>query len=256
MKKIHLLFLAVIFYTCGTSAQNVKINVYAGGNFAIGDYSSVVMQNGDVMCWGLKDRSRLGGAGSGVNTGISLNWIAPDFSKLRLFVSADFYYNSLNHALKDYKNRLWVSNSNTYDTYRQRFPVYFNIPVQLGMGCDFYSPVPYITFFAQAGFGANLRIVTHSSEQWNFYNTSSEASTYEETYDPQTSFAYSLGFGVLFFEKLSLELQYVDLGAAEVSSSSSLEYSTPEGDKSIELLEHINGRIHPTMLSLRLGFRF
>lgn len=256
MKKTIFLLLVFSLYHIATMAQSSGFYgiVNLGGNVAVGNYGDVVMRDGDLIGWGLQDKTKFGGAGTGVNLGGALAFRMPDIDELSFFVSADLFFNPLNKTMRNYRDRLDVEWTNACDKYEQRFPVYFNLPVMLGGRYEFFTPSRDISVFAEGAFGTNLRFITQHYVRWNMYGHSSERYSFEEHFKPQFSYVFNVGVGGVFFERLQVGIHYYYFGGEKVISDVHHEYHPPVGELEVEDFENSYGTIAPSMITLRVGY--
>lgn len=232
--------------------------VHLGGNVPVGNFGKATVNNGVVEKWGLADESPFGGAGIGANAELLGAKRIRGIEELSVFLSANFFFSPLNKTLRNYREQHEVEYFNSHDKYEQKFPVYFNIPLYAGCRYDFYTSNRDISIYGQAGIGANLRIITDFSYNWNMYKHSSEADSYVEEYRNKVAFAAMAGAGVIFLNHIQIGLYYHYLGTSRVISNSTQVYHSPSERDIFETTEkaHSRGLLTPHILSLTVGYVF
>ncbi len=211
------------------------------GNFAAGDNQSFALLNEDTE----------GGAGFGFTAGVKLNFHTK-VKGLGVIATVDGIFNGLNTEMRDYLNDL-------YDHYDSQFsrdfsltsPKYLNFPLMAGLNYT-YNINSKTGIYGEAALGGNLRVITNLMLSGRTDNYK-EVLTY--TYNTAFSFAYQLGAGVNLSDKFSIGLNYYNLGSAKVTGKvtdkQTYNSNTTNSSEKFKLK-----RITPTMIMIRLGYKF
>ncbi len=258
MKRVVIVIAAMLFAgtVCFSQTADFYGVVSMGGSLPVGNFGKATVKDDEPQKWGLADESQYGGAGIGANVGIMGAKRISGIEELSVFLSAEFFFNPLNKALRDYKEQYEVANINSHDKYEQRFPVYFNIPVLAGCRYDIYTRNRDISIFAELGVGANMRIITDHYEYWNMYKHNSEAHSYTEDYRTKFSFAAAAGAGAVFLGHIQVGIFYHYLGTARVISDAEVIYNNPMGYEETAAPAFSRGVLSPHMLSIKVGYLF
>lgn len=262
-KKLILFFALAISVRIASFSQTADFYgvVSLGGNVAVGNFGKATVDGLQIKEWGVyfpeadKD-SPLGGAGIGANASLFGAKRVRGIEELSIFVSADFFFSALNKTLRDYKEQYEVENLNSHDKYEHTFPVFLDIPLLAGCRYDFFTNKRDLSFFGQAGIGADLHIITDYTQYWNMYKHSSEAYSYREEYRKKISFAATAGAGVVLFDHIQIGIHYHYLGSYRVISTSEEKTDAPSGMSVTDNSAHRRGLLSPHILSLRVGYVF
>ena len=257
-KKLLLIFAVAMSVQLAAFSQSADFYgvVSLGGNVAVGNFGKATVDRLQLKEWGLADDTPFGGAGIGANASLFGAKRVRGIEELSIFVSADFFFSALNKNLRDYNEQYEVENLNTHDKYEHTFPVFLDIPLFAGCRYDFYTNKRELSFFGQAGIGANLHIITDFTQYWNMYKHSSEAYSYKEEYRKKISFAATAGAGVVLFEHIQIGIHYHYLGTYRVISTSEEKIDAPSGLSITDNKAHSRGLLSPHILSLRVGYLF
>lgn len=224
--------------------SDIYVNLGAAipvGNFAAGDNQTFALLNNDTEA----------GAGFGVAAGLKINFNTK-VKGLGVIASLDGIYNGLNAEMRDYLQDL----ADHYDSqfsrdFTLKSPSYLNFPVMAGLRYT-YGINAKTSIYGEAALGANLRVITN-------LELSGKSESYRETltyiYNSAFGFAYQLGAGVNLTDKISLGLNYYNLGTAKVSGKmtdkQTYNYNTTNNSEKFKLK-----RITPSLVMIRLGYRF
>ena len=236
-----------------TIALNVGCQLYAqtdvylnlSGVVPTGDFAE-----GDENGWGLVTDDNEGGAGLGFNVGMKFN-IATGVNGLRAMIVMDAIYNGLNSDLRELKEDAIDQGESSYKDYTLKTPKYFNVPVMAGVNYT-YSFNNKIGLFAEAGIGVDLHIVTKQEE---YIETNTYKRTNEIEYAPQISMAYLIGAGLELSKRVTIGIDYYNLGKAKVKGESSYKVKYTNGSSNSDSEKFSLKRICPTMVMLRVGFK-
>ena len=235
--------------TIAGSQLFAQTNVYLhlSGAIPTGDFA-----DGDENDWGLSlsTDATEGGAGLGFNAGFKFN-IATGVNGLRAMITIDGIYNGLNSDLRDYFDDLIENGEDNYKEFSLTTPKHVNIPVMGGVNYT-YAFSPKFGIFAQAGLGPDLHIVT-KMERYTESSTTKTTRTVE--YDPQISLAYQLGAGIEISKRITIGIDYYNLGKAKVKGKTSYKTKYTNGGTESDSDKFSLKRIAPTMVMLRVGIR-
>lgn len=249
MKRFFTLIIAATLMFAGSqlfAQTDVYLNlsgVVPTGNFADGE-----IDNSGVD-WGLLDEDKDGGAGFGFNAGLKFK-IATGVNGLGVLVSVDGIYNGLNSELREYFADLIDDGEDNYDDFYLITPKYINIPALAGVNYT-YNINQKFGVFAEAGIGPNLRIIT-KLERYAETNYGKTTSTIE--YEPKLSFAYQIGAGIELSKRITLGVNFYNLGDAKVRYEWTTKEKTQYGNNSDSEKETLK-RIKPTMVMVRVGIK-
>ena len=127
----------------------------------------------------------------GINFGVRYSYQITEHG-LGLYSSLDFNHNGLN---KEYKNLAKEIHSNIGHDLRELHS-YFNIPVSLGINYKFLA-------------NDKISILCNSGVTLNFHKTSDYVSEYYTLEaDWASSFGFKIGCGVLFKNRVSVQIDY------------------------------------------------
>lgn len=250
-KLMSMVTLAVLFV--GAINAQTTLTLKLGGAFPMGDFGDATVDRSDIDRWGLIDRTKKGGAGTGIAFGAEWKMPISSVQGLGVTVALDAIYNGLNSDINDAFSE--GEENAEYDEFSLTAPRYFNVPLTVGLLYQ-YELTNNLSLFADAGVGANLRLITPFSVHGE-YRDDGERYEYDEkySYDPTASLAFRLGAGITINNKYTITVEYYSLGAAKVKGTYSYEeYSSRYGsdrDKDNFKL----GTITPTVLMLRLGIK-
>ncbi len=197
---------------------NKGFSVRAGGAFPVGEFAE----------------TSGGMAKAGLTVGVRQTFaVAP--TNLGLFVSADFVYNGM-------KN-LEIFDELSAEGFDVNIPEYLNIPVLVGLNYS-YKADEMLGLWAEFGIGVNYRFATKLEAKY------SDQVYMVQKLDPAFSFAFQLGAGMTFNDKVSVGLNYYSMGSPMVKSTYE-EQIFDEYDKYTS-----KSRLPIGVVMLRLGYHF
>lgn len=258
MKKIVIaISILMMSISCGEIfAQKDGFSLHLSGVFPNGDFGDV----GYTSIGSSPSTTSIGGAAStGFGLGVKYQRSISLIKNLRGHVEADIMYNPLQGEMKDVIEEEilpgveLLSNSVSISKY-------LNIPLMTGLNYSF-DLAEKIKLYGELGVGLNVRLITKTSAEYEYEYPYWDSETGEETtriakdkdkykFNQAVSFAYQVGVGVLLSEKLSVGLNYYNLGSAKVKGT----YTTSSGrERNLD----INGiSISTSMLTLKVGYHF
>ena len=247
MKRLFTLIIAATLMFTGSqlfAQTNVYLNL--SGALPTGDFA-----DGDEDEWGLFTEDNEGGAGLGFNIGIKFN-IATGVNGLRALISIDGIYNGLNSDLRDAFEDAIEDGEDYYKDFSLITPKYINIPVMAGANYT-YNINNKFGLFAEAGLGPNLRIITKCEE---YTETDYSKTTYTREYEPKVSLAYQFGAGIELSKRVTLGVNFYNLGSAKVKYEwkNKVKYTNGNSPVSSDDKDSLK-RITPTIIMLRVGFK-
>lgn len=246
MKKLSTFIIAALLVFAGSqlfAQTNVYLNL--SGAIPTSDFA-----DGDENDWGLITEDNEGGAGLGFNVGLKFN-IATGVNGLRAMITLDGIYHGLNSDLRDFVEDAIDEGESDYKEFSLITPKQINIPAMAGVNYT-YSFNNKFALFAEAGLGANMHIIT-KLEEYRETDTRKMTSTIE--YDPQISFAYQLGAGIELSKRVTIGIDYYNLGAAKVRGKEIYKVKYTGGGSDSDSEKFSLKRITPTMIMLRVGFK-
>ena len=239
MMAVALLFVCNQFF----AQTNVYLNL--GGAIPTGDFT-----DGDESGFALvSDDFTEGGAGMGFTAGLKLKF-GTSLKGLGVIMTVDGIYNGLNSDVKDWFEDLESSWEKEGDV-TMKTPKYINVPLMAGVNYS-YDINPKIGIYGEAGLGANLRYITNlflevKDSGWK------ESITIK--YDPAFTLAYQLGAGVEINKNTTVGINVYNLGAGKVTGKiTEKESYNGSSDSDSERFKY--KRVTPTMVMLRVGFKF
>ena len=269
IKKIALLIIAIL----GVNSVNAQIDfsIHLGMLLPQGDYALSNMNKGKVV-W-MSETSRAG-AGLGFDAGVKIRYGIPFVKGLGVFATADFFLNTPNKDVKNWKYDYIEENmgrernvfstffSETYDRYFEIDDIdisigsYKNLPIMAGLNYE-YETKGNTKIWIEGALGVNFSINASDIvkiEESGITTRSYHNGRYQENEvgDPysnyvyyrsivkETSLAFQFGAGVMFKDRYSLGVHYYSLGTQEYKERNDA-YST---------------EIKPQMLTIRLGYHF
>jgi hypothetical protein len=199
--------LLMLVFTASLSFSQSKISFHAGASFPVSDFGSTNIENEDAK-----------GAATGINFG--LNYLYPiGKSGLAAFAGVDFMFNPTSNK---YQDEIYASAGAIFSSAGTSFDIsfsrYFSIPISVGL--QYEAPITdKITLFGNAGLTASFLKISDQEMNLNlgFFNIEMK-----EEFDMANSFGFKIGAGVLFDDKISLGLNYFNMGKYSVSRKTSL----------------------------------
>ena len=246
MKKLcTLLMVAAMTIAGGQLFAQTNVYLNLSGAIPTGDFA-----DGDENDWGLSTEDTEGGAGMGFGLGFKFKF-ATGVNGLSALFMFDGIYNGLNSDLRDYFEEQIEDGEDYYKEYSLITPKHINIPVMGGVNYT-YDFNPKFGIFAQAGLGPDLHIVTKMER---YSESSSVKTTRTVEYDPQISLAYQLGAGIEISKRITIGIDYYNLGKAKVKGKISYKTKHTNGGTDSGSDKLSLKRITPTMVMLRIGIK-
>lgn len=260
MKKL-ILTAALLLFTGATFAQ-FQFSVHLGGSLPTGDFGKTQISNEDIYSSVLfNDYGEQGNAGPGFNLGVKGKGSLP-VEGLGLIATVDGFYNSLNKDMYKFRER---NLNSVYDggDYRDvameiKLPRYINIPVMLGLNyqMDFSDA---FGIWVEVAAGLNVRIITDfgtENFEWEgdlWYHIKNEVD-----YKTSVCFAYQMGLGAMFANRISLGIHYYNLGNKSLTRTESQTSIDDYGGESLFIFPTNDGyqKLKSSMFVLRLGYHF
>lgn len=258
MKKLLKLFaLAVmlILSVQATAQSKIRGGLYLGASFPMKDYADFDSFNAFALTSDDDDA----GADIGFNAGIKW-YFNVGVQGLGVMLSLDGLYNGPCSALKSaYRNEDsnlviddFIVGSSTYKS----TPKYFNLPAMLGLNY-MYRINSQLAFYAEAGAGGNLRIITEKERVTKGQLLGLETTIKDtQNYDNAVSFAYQAGIGLEVAKSLVIGCSFYNLGKAEVAGEQTIKRTINSGDTNTTTKYNTFGTVHPIMILGRIGFSF
>lgn len=259
MKKIVIaISILMMSISCGEIfAQKDGFSLHLSGVFPNGKFGEF-----GATLWEEHFDTRVdgGAASTGFGLGVKYQHSISSIKNLRAMFEADIMYNPLQEEIKDQFDELSVSWDGDLISSSVSTSKYLNIPLMAGLNYSF-DLAEKVKLYGELGVGLNVRLITKTSIEKEikkiWYDGGYDDERHEETrtyklefeYNPAVSFAYQVGVGVLLSEKLSVGLNYYNLGSAKVKG-------TYEDDGAKE--RSLDGfySISPSMLTLKVGYHF
>ena len=246
MKKLFtLVVIAVALFASSQLFGQTNVYLNLSGVVPTGDFA-----DGDEDGWGLITEDKEGGAGFGLNVGMKFN-IATGVNGLRAMITMDAIYNGLNSELRDLFEDEVDDAEDAYKDYSLKTPKHINVPIMGGVNYT-YNFNDKLGLFAEAGVGADFHLITKMEE---YIETSSYKRTSTIEYDPQISMAYMFGAGVELSKRVTVGIDYYNLGKAKVKGEESYKVKYTDGGSNSDSDKFSLKRINPTMVMLRVGFK-
>lgn len=246
MKKITtLLIVAAMMLAGGQMFAQTNVYLNLSGAFPTGDFA-----DGDEHDWGLLTEDDEGGAGIGFGVGLKFKF-ATGVNGLSALFMFDGIYNGPNSDIRDLISDVIDAGEDNYKEYSLITPKHINIPLMGGVNYT-YNFNPKFGLFAEAGLGPDLHIITK-------YEEYRESASYKRTstleYDPQISLAYQLGAGIELGKRVTIGINYYNLGRAKVKGKESYKVKYNSGGSDSDSEKFSLKRITPTMVMVRIGFK-
>ena len=238
IKKIALLIIAIL----GVNSVNAQIDfsIHLGMLLPQGDYALSNMNKGKVV-W-MSETSRAG-AGLGFDAGVKIRYGIPFVKGLGVFATADFFLNTPNKDVKNWKYDYIESynNSNTISKIEISSFNYMNIPIMIGANYE-YEIDDNVKIWGEGALGINIGIFPTRKITHFLYTGMWDTEMSVHTNRNPASFAFQFGAGVMFKDRYSLGVHYYSLGTQEYKLT---------GHPETDFVD-----IHPSMFTIRLGYHF
>lgn len=257
MNKLKILLMIALFAILGGSKSNAQtdFSIHLGFVSPQGTYSDSYAQQEIVAWWTDTERA---GAGFGVNFGAKFSYGISSAKGLGVIATADVLFNSANKDVKswlqDWEKELLEQEG--IEDISITSPKYINIPIMIGLNYEYQLGSSGIKLFGEVEGGLNLGIITDFKgiAKVNDVDDQGEENLYYK-YEPNTSFAFQIGAGIMFSEKYSLGIHYYNLGSQKIKGEI-IEEEIYDGDIDVDKENFSGATINPSMLTIKLGYHF
>lgn len=252
MKKlVKVLMLAVVLFASGNLFAQTNVYLNLGGALPLGDFAD---SDDDKGCALINEKMDEGGAGFGLNAGLKLKF-GVGVKGLGVIATFDGIYNGLNSEMRDFFEDFEDELDEDADSYTFRKPKYINIPLMVGANYT-YNINSKFGVYGEFASGFNVRLI---SDLFMEYEEETSYGDYELSidynYKPAVSFAYQMGAGIELANRITIGMSYYNLGKAKVEGKIKEKVSY-DGDSDSESENFKGKRVTPSMLMLRVGFKF
>lgn len=246
---LSIFLIGILFFTQAYSQTN-GWSFHFGKTMPVGSFarsSNAFLQNN------IGEGAAKNGFGIGVKGQCSLR--LPVLRRLKLIASIDIMYNGLNDGAKT----MIETHNNPSDYFTASAPSYYNVPIMAGVNL-YRSLFGAIKVYGEVGMGVNFRMVSDMDRVFMVESGEGgkEYFSGKINFDNTSTFAFQLGVGLCFFNRLSFALNYYNLGTAELKGSLESIESMNLLLESIgeEYREFTNGKVGASMFVMRLGWHF
>lgn len=258
---------ALLVFTSTFAFSQFRFEVRLGDAIPMGDFGSGTISKtadypyGDLTHWSLNNvNGKDGYAGMGVNLGFDATYMLP-VKGLGVMLGIDLFFNGLNSdmytCLNDYTT--WLEHEIGIREADITKPYYFNIPIMIGANYT-YSFNDTYGIWGEVALGPNFRLVSNSELKIDYEIPviDDEGNRFIERIQTQefksaTTFAFKIGAGALFWNRMSVGIEFVSLGSKAVEwtyidKHGGIEYSRHDytGNKAMSASEFL----------IRIGYRF
>ena len=249
MKRLILSVLTavMIFLSADLSAQTNGFSLHIGGTMPMGSFAQ---SSNAFLDYGSGKAAAANGFAIGAKAQYSFP--IPIVRRLKAMLTVDLLYNGMQNEAKN--NLEGYGNMDGY--FETSAPSYYNIPIMAGVNLSPLVLGP-IKLYGEIGMGVNFRMV--SDMQRVFEVKASDGSTRQfagtVSFDNAATFAFQLGIGLCFLNRVSIGLSYYNLGRTELKGS----FTSFEGGGEMigsianEYQEFSNGKIGTDMFVVRVG---
>lgn len=249
MKRLILSVLTavMIFLSADLSAQTNGFSLHIGGTMPMGSFAQ---SSNAFLDYGSGQAAAANGFAIGAKAQYSFP--IPIVRRLKAMLTVDLLYNGMQNEAKN--NLEGYGNMNGY--FETSAPSYYNIPIMAGVNLSPLVLGP-IKLYGEIGMGVNFRMV--SDMQRVFEVKASDGSTRQfagtVSFDNAATFAFQLGIGLCFLNRVSVGLSYYNLGRTELKGSFTSFEGAEEmiGSIANEYQEFSNGKIGTDMFVVRVG---
>lgn len=249
MKRLILSVLTavMIFLSADLSAQTNGFSLHIGGTMPMGSFAQ---SSNAFLDYGSGKAAAANGFAIGAKAQYSFP--IPIVRRLKAMLTVDLLYNGMQNEAKN--NLEGYGNMNGY--FETSAPSYYNIPIMAGVNLSPLVLGP-IKLYGEIGMGVNFRMV--SDMQRVFEVKASDGSTRQfagtVSFDNAATFAFQLGIGLCFLNRVSVGLSYYNLGRTELKGSFTSFEGAEEmiGSIANEYQEFSNGKIGTDMFVVRVG---
>jgi hypothetical protein len=149
------------------------------------------------------------GSGAAVGLNVGSQYVYTFYKGIGVFGGIDFNYNGLEKDYKDKSKELYeAAGINIIDI---NFSKFINVPITAGLSYKFEAGNK-IGVFAKAGLSFNFLKMTDFE-----LKADTIAASYTVEYDIANDFGFKLGVGILINHKISVSLDYLDLGKHNIN---------------------------------------
>ena len=249
MKRLILSVLTavMIFLSADLSAQTNGFSLHIGGTMPMGSFAQ---SSNAFLDYGSGQAAAANGFAIGAKAQYSFP--IPIVRRLKAMLTVDLLYNGMQNEAKN--NLEGYGNMDGY--FETSAPSYYNIPIMAGGNLSPLVLGP-IKLYGEIGMGVNFRMV--SDMQRVFEVKASDGSTRQfagtVSFDNAATFAFQLGIGLCFLNRVSVGLSYYNLGRTELKGSFTSFEGAEEmiGSIANEYQEFSNGKIGTDMFVVRVG---
>lgn len=249
MKRLILSVLTavMIFLSADLSAQTNGFSLHIGGTMPMGSFAQ---SSNAFLDYGSGQAAAANGFAIGAKAQYSFP--IPIVRRLKAMLTVDLLYNGMQNEAKN--NLEGYGNMDGY--FETSAPSYYNIPIMAGVNLSPLVLGP-IKLYGEIGMGVNFRMV--SDMQRVFELKASDGSTRQfagtVSFDNAATFAFQLGIGLCFLNRVSVGLSYYNLGRTELKGSFTSFEGAGEmiGSIANEYQEFSNGKIGTDMFVVRVG---
>ncbi|WP_407455086.1 hypothetical protein [Methanobrevibacter sp.] len=258
MNKLKILLMIALFAILGGSKSNAQtdFSIHLGFVSPQGSYSDSYAQQGIFAL--LSDTERAG-AGFGVNFGTKFRYAISSAKGLGIIATADVLLNDVNKDVKEWvKDReKEVLERDYVEDISFTTSKYINIPIMIGLNYEYQFGNNGIKLFGEVEGGFNLGIITDlkATAKINDHIDDVGVSNEYYKYEPNTSFAFQIGAGIMFSDKYSLGIHYYNLGSQKIKGEI-IEEEIFDGDIDTFKEKFSRATINPSMLTIKLGYHF
>ena len=240
-----MMIVAVLLFTGSQLLAQTNVYLNLGGAIPTGDFA-----DGDETGFGLVSEDFTeGGAGMGFTAGLKFKFNT-GLKGLGVVLSLDGIYNGLNSDVRDVFEDMENEYEEDYNDVKLRTPKYINVPLMVGANYT-YDIKPQFGIYGEAGLGVDFRYITNL--ELEVKDSGYKASITDE-YDPTFTFAYQLGAGVEINHKLTVGVNFYNLGSGKVSGKEKIKESW-DGYSDTDTDKFKFKRVTPTIVMLRIGIR-
>jgi hypothetical protein len=278
MKKFTLVTCMVLLSVIAFAQKPVRFGVYVGEATPLGDMGNGTAKKtteyplGDLSKWALSNikEGTDGYAGIGFNVGFDVTVSLP-VEGLGVFGGIDFFFNTNKSALTDCleeyaKNEVKVLDYVSEVNYTK--PNFMNIPILFGVNY-LHNFNNIVGIWGEAGVGPNFRLISTYAKVREF-NTAmtimlpdGEVVTCIQErsgakYKSACTFGFKIGAGVMLWNRMSIGLDYYNLGKAPIEATGIYELGGTDYADKYYTSKTIKGdnAISASELVVRVGYHF
>lgn len=227
-------------------AQNTEISIYANGTLPIAEFNNEATITDAAGLFTPMDRRNIAtGATAGLGfTGRFGMWFDLGMGQLLPYAEASFLWNNSKASVRDL-----YENNTLNDEYNERAtaPVYFNVPMMLGLKYR-YNLLPTVRPFAEFGIGYDFLFINRNGYRtWN-----NKELLY--SYKPNGEVCWTLGLGTYLGEYVSVGLYYLGLGKHHIDYTKAFIERHDQENGTTDFTNAERRRLGE--LGLRIGFHF